>query len=87
VPPPEAIAGVVGEYGISPAELRAELEQFRDYWAGVAGARGVKLDWPATLRNRLRDQAKAGKIGGHFETKKPAAELTPAQPWLIGDGK
>ncbi len=27
-----------------------------DYWLGVAGAKGVKLDWPRTWKNRMRDQ-------------------------------
>ena len=31
-----------------------ELDQFRDYWRAVAGAAGVKRDWDATWRNRLR---------------------------------
>lgn len=32
-------------------------EEFRDFWIGVPGARGCKLDWPATFRNRCRDVA------------------------------
>lgn len=31
-----------------------ELASFRDYWQAVAGAKGVKLDWPATYRNWIR---------------------------------
>ena len=31
------------------------LGEFIDYWRGVPGARGRKLDWPATFRNRLRE--------------------------------
>lgn len=33
---------------------RAVTEAFVDYWRGVPGAKGVKLDWPATWRNWLR---------------------------------
>lgn len=33
---------------------RRELASFRDYWSGVAGSKGVKLDWPATYRNWVR---------------------------------
>lgn len=29
-------------------------ERFRDYWLGVAGAKGRKADWPATWRNFVR---------------------------------
>lgn len=32
------------------------VEEFRDYWRGVPGSRGRKLDWDATFRNRIRDK-------------------------------
>ncbi|WP_428392506.1 hypothetical protein [Nocardia fluminea] len=31
-----------------------ETAKFRDYWAGVPGAKGQKLDWDATWRNWIR---------------------------------
>lgn len=40
------------------------LENFRDYWAGIPGQRGTKLDWSATWRNRCRDLATDPKRGG-----------------------
>ena len=33
------------------------LPEFRDYWRGVAGKAGVKLDWEATWRNQVRHLA------------------------------
>lgn len=30
------------------------FEEFLDYWKGVSGAKGVKLDWFATFRNHVR---------------------------------
>lgn len=36
---------------INPA---TEADRFADYWHGVAGAKGIKLDWPATWRNWIR---------------------------------
>ena len=30
--------------------------KFRDYWLGVPGQRGCKLDWPATWRNFVRSE-------------------------------
>jgi hypothetical protein len=36
---------------------RVEHERFMDYWRAVPGARGVKLDWPATWRNWMRSAA------------------------------
>jgi hypothetical protein len=44
--------------GIPPETVEAETPQFIDYWSAVAGAKGVKLDWKATWRNRMRDLKK-----------------------------
>jgi hypothetical protein len=44
----------IEELKLAPAVIYAATEEFRDYWAGVPGARGVKLDWPATWRNQMR---------------------------------
>jgi len=41
--------------GIPPETVEAETPQFIDYWSSVAGSKGVKLDWKATWRNRMRD--------------------------------
>ena len=35
-------------------DVVAETDRFRDYWAGVSGQRGTKLDWVATWRNWMR---------------------------------
>lgn len=35
-------------------DASAEAERFADYWHGVAGAKAVKADWPATWRNWIR---------------------------------
>lgn len=37
-------------------DLDAATEEFVDYWRGVGGQRGTKLDWIATWRNRMRDK-------------------------------
>lgn len=34
--------------------------EFVDYWVGIPGQRGVKLDWSATWRNRVRQVATKG---------------------------
>ena len=39
---------------LSKQEINEQLETFTDYWNGVAGAKGVKLDWIATWRNWIR---------------------------------
>jgi uncharacterized protein YdaU (DUF1376 family) len=33
-------------------------ENFKDYWIGVAGSKGVKKDWDATWRNWVRNEKK-----------------------------
>lgn len=35
-------------------------DEFRDYWSGVPGQRGVKCDWPATFRNAARKYRPSG---------------------------
>lgn len=35
-------------------DTTSETDRFRDYWAGVSGQRGTKLDWVATWRNWMR---------------------------------
>jgi hypothetical protein len=46
--------------GFSTDQERKSRAEFCDYWRGVPGSRGCKLDWPATYRNRLREVA--GKL-------------------------
>ena len=46
-------------------DLRAGevAEKFRDYWTGVPGQRGRKLDWLATWRNFVRNERAAPHSG------------------------
>lgn len=37
--------------GLPPETVRREGERFKNYWLGVPGQKGVKLDWLATWRN------------------------------------
>jgi len=48
-------------------EINCEMEyqKFRDYYLGIAGPKGLKLDWPATLRNWLRNSINYQKGGGN----------------------
>jgi hypothetical protein len=38
--------------GLNPDQVGAE---FKDYWLALPGAKGKKLDWAGTFRNRCRD--------------------------------
>lgn len=40
--------------GLDDFSARREGERFADYWHGVSGARGAKMDWQATWRNWVR---------------------------------
>lgn len=42
------------EHGHDTAWLELEHARFCDYWKGVAGTKGAKLDWDATWRNWIR---------------------------------
>ena len=42
-------------------EVRRIADRFGDYWRGVSGAKGVKLDWLATWRNWVRKEIDDGK--------------------------
>lgn len=40
--------------GLRPERALMEAAKFKDYWKATPGAKGVKLDWPATWRNWFR---------------------------------
>lgn len=45
---------------------KREHEKFMDYWLGVPGSKGRKLDWPRTWRNWMREAAdRAMRHGGY----------------------
>ena len=39
----------------------ATLPEFNDYWIAVPGAKGIKADWDATFRNRVRQLIADGR--------------------------
>jgi hypothetical protein len=59
--------------GLDGARIAAS---FRDYWAGVPGARGRKADWPATWRTWCRKEA---------ERPRQPAQRASKMDWLIAD--
>jgi uncharacterized protein YdaU (DUF1376 family) len=66
----------VGE-GYSIEAIRIEAEKFKDYWIGVGGTKGTKLDWPATWRNWIRNSKQGTHNGnGNSNSKRrdPALE-------------
>ena len=55
--PSEADRAFAVSVGIPQAEIARHGAEFVDYWAGVGGEKGAKLDWAATWRNRCRQIA------------------------------
>lgn len=55
---PQVERAMAIELGMSGQEIGEFEIEFRDYWIAIPGARGRKCDWPATVRNRLREVAK-----------------------------
>lgn len=51
------------QQGWSHLDLDGITAGFVDYWLGVPGAKGVKLDWPATWRNWVRRKAEDSRRG------------------------
>ena len=59
IPSPESRAKILAE---SPTlDLKREHEKFADYWTGIPGQKGVKLDWDATWRNWMRRAAESAR--------------------------
>ena len=62
-------------------DLRAEHNDFTDYWLGVTGQRGTKLDWDATWRKWMRKQGREqeAKTGYRNQSQIVADNITKAQ--------
>ncbi len=61
-PSPDDIAFAAAA-GLAEGAIQGEAAKFRDYWIAVPGARGRKLDWPATWKNWIRRMAEAPLAG------------------------
>jgi 5-methylcytosine-specific restriction endonuclease McrA len=61
-------------------DWRGEAEKFRDYWHGVAGAKGRKADWTGTWRNWIR-RAEPSKASAliRADTKPVKEALAPTE--------
>lgn len=46
---------VTAAFGLVGDAADEALAEFCDYWRALPGLKATKLDWPATLRNRLRE--------------------------------
>jgi type IV secretory pathway VirB10-like protein len=55
--PDESCWHLAESLNFTSQHCQTELDQFRDYWRAVPGAKGLKLDWQATFRTWLRKSA------------------------------
>lgn len=75
---PEARA-VCAEMGLNEAEADAALAEFCDYWLAEGGQKARKIDWPRTLRNRLREMSRRRPPPGRpLPRGQPERPLSPA---------
>lgn len=51
------------QHGFTEEQIDGLRDEFRDYWCDVPGARGCKVSWSGTWRNRVRDRG-TGLTGG-----------------------
>lgn len=65
------------EKGYTNLDLNALTEEFFDYWRGVPGAKGVKLDWPGTWRNWVRRKAEDAKVRPMRRDQRPDRSHLP----------
>lgn len=75
--PNDHLRGQCLGFGLESWQVDAVLVEFVDFWAGVAGARGRKLDWDATFRNRCREVAGDRRMRDRLIRAIPAAVVTP----------
>lgn len=55
--------------------LEWELASFRDYWNGISGQRGTKLDWAGAFRNWLRSSRNGNGNGLKLQKHDPLAGM------------
>ena len=61
-------------------------DRFRDYWTAMPGSKGVKLDWPATWRNWVRNEKgpNRGNSSQRFSPARATAERLRALEGGVG---
>lgn len=69
--------------GLNPV---TETERFCDYWRGVPGAKGRKLDWPATWRNWMRKAAEYQRRPAARRSGPAARSEEAMLAWLASEG-
>ena len=74
--PSDALCAFAEGLGFAGRSLDEAVAEFRDFWRGIPGQRGRKLDWDATFRNRLRETAARKKGPGNG--KRSISDVAPS---------
>lgn len=61
-------------------DIDVKLPEFIDYWRGVPGQKGVKLDWVATWHNGMRKQQEFAERD-RGARRKPTAKIPAGEEW------
>lgn len=64
----------VDEFNLPEDTVRFEADQFKDYWIGVGGQRGTKLNWEATWRNWIRRNTKGNHNGNGTNNRQSSGD-------------
>jgi len=68
------------QMGLTVEQIDHEANKFRDYWIGVPGSKGVKLNWSATWRNQCRHVIE--RRGGKTSRPNPVRDDGKPQTFL-----
>lgn len=72
---------------LASQDFQAITEEFIDYWVGVPGAKGRKVDWDATWRNRVREVAPRRMPRNQPATSDLRVAQTQALKLVVPDGR
>lgn len=66
-------------------DAMAIADEFRDFWIAIPGAKGVKLDWSATFRNRVRVLIGLGRAPAPRASPRIGRSVDPPLPPDTGE--
>lgn len=78
--PPDGFSDVALGLGVASDRIQWVWDEFRDYWIGVPGQRGCKLDWLATWRNQCRKEVTKGETHQRGYRLSAAERVRAANP-------
>lgn len=83
--PSEEDRAYARKHGFTEARIDRIAENFVNYWIGIPGKAGLKLDWPATWRNRILQIVEHNESRGLPATGSRRSYISQVQDALSGD--